>query len=200
MVDTDMSPADNGGACGGCKGVVGGQQRTRAVERFEDLVFGENSCCWEISCIGGFQAIMCRGWPTGLQWWSYDLALNASPVIPFSVILRDPAPLWGCSGACFAQLAMGSSNPPFSWDSYSFLRLRTCPIYTQSCVYRKNLSSTTCSAILSYLPIPSNSLEVSRNFFPLSPSISSDPLTLLLQPSVILHSPDTTGCFLSFIV
>ena len=44
MVDADMSPADNEGACINER-VVGGQQRMRAVERFEDLVFGENSCC-----------------------------------------------------------------------------------------------------------------------------------------------------------
>ena len=44
MVDTDMSSADNEGACINER-VVGGQQRMRAVERFEDLVFGENSCC-----------------------------------------------------------------------------------------------------------------------------------------------------------
>ena len=43
MVDTDMSLVDNEGACINER-VVGGQQRMRAVERFEDLVFDENSC------------------------------------------------------------------------------------------------------------------------------------------------------------
>jgi len=65
MVGTDMSPADNEGACFH-EGVAGGQQRTRAVERFKDLVFGENPCCWKISCLGGFGAVMCRGWFTDL--------------------------------------------------------------------------------------------------------------------------------------
>ena len=44
MVDTDMPPADNEGACI-YERAAGWQQRTRAVERFENLVFGENSCC-----------------------------------------------------------------------------------------------------------------------------------------------------------
>ena len=44
MVDTDMSPADNEGAC--ChERVVGGQQKKRGLEKFEDLVFGENWFC-----------------------------------------------------------------------------------------------------------------------------------------------------------
>jgi len=68
MVGTDMFPVDNEGAFFHEK-VAGGQQRTRAVERFENPVFGENSCCWEISCLGGFGAVMCHGWSTDLQWW-----------------------------------------------------------------------------------------------------------------------------------
>ena len=53
-----------------------------------------------------------------------------------------------------------------AWDSCYFLRLRTCHIYTQYWLYRRNTSSTTPSAILSYLHIPSNFSQVSRNFFP----------------------------------
>ena len=69
MVYTDMSPADNESAC--CRErVPGGQQRTPAVERVEDPVAGEISCFWETSCLGGFGAVMCRGWPTGVELWS----------------------------------------------------------------------------------------------------------------------------------
>ena len=52
MVGTDISQLTMG-ALGAGKGVVGEEQKTRAVERFEDLVFGEISCFWEISCSGG---------------------------------------------------------------------------------------------------------------------------------------------------
>ena len=54
IVGTDISRLTMG-ALGAEKGVVGGEQRTRAVERFEDFVFGEISCCWEISCSGGIR-------------------------------------------------------------------------------------------------------------------------------------------------
>jgi len=38
--------------------VVGGRRRARAVEGFEDLVFGEVSCFWEISCLGGDSVLL----------------------------------------------------------------------------------------------------------------------------------------------
>ena len=45
-------PADNVGAAS-CEGLVGGQQRTRAVGIFEDLVYGEVSCLQEEVVFGG---------------------------------------------------------------------------------------------------------------------------------------------------
>ena len=35
------------------KGGEGGEQGTRAVYKVEDFVFGEISCGWKISCLGG---------------------------------------------------------------------------------------------------------------------------------------------------
>jgi len=72
--------------------VVGGQQRTRAEERFEDLVFGEVLSFSGVSSLGGkLGAVMYRGPATGPQSSSYGLALSASPAIPFPVNLRDTA-------------------------------------------------------------------------------------------------------------
>ena len=88
-----MSPADNEGACF-LERAVGGQPRTQAVEKFEDLVFGENSCCWEIVCLGNFEALLCREWLTDLWWRSYDLQLHASYRLnlfqSFSIALPAP--------------------------------------------------------------------------------------------------------------
>ena len=100
MVDTDMSPADNEGACSFDR-AVGGEPRTRAVETFEDLVFGENSRWEEIVCLGNFEALLCRGWLTDLWWRSYDLQLHASYRLylfpTFSLVL--PAPMSASTSA-----------------------------------------------------------------------------------------------------
>ena len=70
------------------------QPRTRALERFADLVFGENSRCGEIVCLGDFEALLCRGWLTDLWWRSYDLQLHASYRLylfpTFSLVLPAP--------------------------------------------------------------------------------------------------------------
>ena len=72
--------------------MVGGQQRTRAEEGFEDLVFGEVLSFSGVSSLGGkLGVVMYRESATGPQWSSYDLALSASPAIPFPVNLRDSA-------------------------------------------------------------------------------------------------------------
>jgi len=71
MVGTDISHLPMRALPAG-EGVAGGDQETRAVERFEDLVFGKISCFWEISCLGG---ILCCyvSWvahgPTLLELW-----------------------------------------------------------------------------------------------------------------------------------
>jgi len=75
-----------------------------------------------------------------------------------------------------------------------FLRLRTCPIYAQTRLY-----STLHHFLLSSLH-PSNSSGVSRNFYSIIPSFSFHPLILFLPSSVILHSPDTSVCFLTLIM
>ena len=54
MVGTDLSQLTMRALGAGAR-VAGGDQKTRAVERFEDVVFGEISCFWEISCLGGIR-------------------------------------------------------------------------------------------------------------------------------------------------
>ena len=68
MVGTDISQVTTG-ALGAKKGVVGGQQKTGDVERFEDLVFTEVWCdgFWKISCLGGSRCCYVSSvghWPT----------------------------------------------------------------------------------------------------------------------------------------
>lgn len=52
MIGADISRLTMGALDAG-KVEVGGEQRTRATERFEDLVYGEISCFWELSCLRG---------------------------------------------------------------------------------------------------------------------------------------------------
>ena len=51
MVGADISQLTMGALDAGKVG-VGGEQGTRATERFENLVYGEISCFWEFSCLG----------------------------------------------------------------------------------------------------------------------------------------------------
>jgi len=71
MVGTDLFQLMR--ALGSGARVAGGDQKTRAVERFEDVVFGEISCFWEISCLGGtrgcYVSWVAHG-PTLLELWS----------------------------------------------------------------------------------------------------------------------------------
>ena len=54
MVGTDISRLTIGALAAG-KGVVGGKQKTRVIERVEGLVFGEISCLWKVSCLRGIR-------------------------------------------------------------------------------------------------------------------------------------------------
>jgi len=54
MLGTDISRLTMGALAAG-RGVVGGEQKARAVERFEDLVFEEITCFWELSSLGGIR-------------------------------------------------------------------------------------------------------------------------------------------------
>ena len=54
MIGTDISRLTMGALDAG-RGAVGGEQKTRAMERFEDLVFGEIPRSWELSCLGGIR-------------------------------------------------------------------------------------------------------------------------------------------------
>lgn len=64
-IGTDISRLTMGALAAG-RVVVDGEQKTRAVERVEDIVYGEISCFWELS--GAFGAVMCRGWGRPIQY------------------------------------------------------------------------------------------------------------------------------------
>ena len=77
---------------------------------------------------GGFCAVMCREWFTGLLWWSCGPELNVSPVKPFSINFRDTSNALVEYRPRFAQLAKGSSNPPYyfpPWTIMVFIPLQT---------------------------------------------------------------------------
>ena len=57
---------------------------------------------------GGNSVLLCRGWPTGPLWGSYEYGNTFFPST--SETWLTPGAVQYCT--CFAQMAMGSSNPP----------------------------------------------------------------------------------------
>ena len=96
----------------------------------------------------------------------------------------------------YFKLILGYDEVRVPWDSCSSYVSRLV-LYIHNLHHtEKNPSSATLSTRLS----PSESKQVSRNFYSLLPSLSFHPLIPFHPSTAILRSPDTTVCFLTIIV
>ena len=109
MVGTDLSQLTMRALGAGAR-VAGGDQKTRAVERFEDVAFGDLVFLADLVFGGNSVLLYVVG---GSRAYSAGPELNAPPAKPFPVDLRDTATPRAVPRVHFDQLAMGSSNPPF---------------------------------------------------------------------------------------